>query len=216
MKILSGIAITVVIGIVGICFFVYSGLIDVSATTQESAPVKWILENTRVNAIQRRADDIVVPDLADQVSIARGAKAFDEMCAGCHGGPGVKPFLGASDMNPPPPDLATTAEQRTPGEIFWVVKNGIRMTGMPAWGVTHSDNELWDLVAFMGQLPSLSDNDYQKLASAVQEDGHAHDHGSTREAEKTVELNHHNEITTENSEQVKNTHGHDDGHDHAH
>jgi cytochrome c553 len=136
-----------------------------------------MLENTRKYSIQLRAKHIVVPEILDELRWARGAKAFDEMCSGCHGAPGQKPFLGAADMNPPPPDLADVVSQRTPNELFWVVKNGIRMTGMPAWGPTHSDTQIWDLVAFMKRLPELSLRGYRNLMENVLDDGHEHDHG---------------------------------------
>jgi mono/diheme cytochrome c family protein len=69
--------------------------------------------------------------------------------------PGRKPFLGAGYMNPSPPDLAKIAPERSPQELFWVIKHGLRMTGMPAWGPTHGDEQLWDLVA-MVVLPGFS------------------------------------------------------------
>ena len=53
----------------------------------------------------------------------------------------------------------------TPGEEFWMVKHGIKMTGMPAWGVTHDDKIIWDVVAFLRKLPGLSAEDYQALVN---------------------------------------------------
>jgi mono/diheme cytochrome c family protein len=80
-------------------------------------------------------------------------------------------------MNPPPPDLADRAKVRTPAELFWVTKHGIRMTGMPAWGPTHSDKQLWELVAFVEKLPELSKVEYQKLIEQGATHGHSDEHG---------------------------------------
>ena len=90
-----------------------------------------------------------------------------------------EPILGARDMNPPPPDLSEAAGSRSPSEGFWVIKNGIRMTGMPAWGSTHSDAQLWELVAFIERLPALTGDGYRQLAESEGGDGHGHEHGES-------------------------------------
>lgn len=177
MKIVGAVSMTLVLGLTGVVAFTYTGLFDVAATTREPEVVQWLLVNTRKNSIRYRAEQIDVPELSDEARLATGGKAFDEMCAACHGAPGKKPLLGAKDMNPPPPDLADTASQRTPKELFWAVKNGIRMTGMPAWGATHSDVQIWDLVAFMGRLPEISPDAYRNLINNAQGDEHDHAHG---------------------------------------
>ena len=177
MKIVGAVSMTLVLGLTGVVAFTYTGLFDVAATTREPEVVQWLLVNTRKNSIRYRAEQIDVPELSDEARLATGGKAFDEMCAACHGAPGKKPLLGAKDMNPPPPDLADTASQRTPKELFWAVKNGIRMTGMPAWGATHSDVQIWDLVAFMGRLPEISPDAYRNLINNAQGDKHDHAHG---------------------------------------
>jgi mono/diheme cytochrome c family protein len=177
MKIIAVIALVLVLGMAGVVAFTYSGLFDVAATTREPNLVRWMLENTRKNSIQYRAEHIVEPESLGEARWITGGKAFDEMCAVCHGAPGQKPFLGAGDMNPPPPDLADIASQRTPKELFWVVKNGIRMTGMPAWGPTHTDAKIWDLVAFIKRVPELSPDAYRNLIDNAQGDGHGHNHG---------------------------------------
>lgn len=192
LKIVGAVSITLVLGLTGVVAFSYSGLFDVAATTREPEVVQWLLVNTRKNSIRYRAEQIDVPELSDEARLATGGKAFDEMCAACHGAPGKKPLLGAKDMNPPPPDLADTASQRTPKELFWAVKNGIRMTGMPAWGATHSDVQIWDLVAFMGRLPEISSDAYRNLINSAQGDEHDHAHG---EALQEAVSTHHGDET---------------------
>jgi hypothetical protein len=85
-------------------------------------------------------------------------------------------------MNPSPPDLAKVAPERSPQELFWVIKHGLRMTGMPAWGPTHDDEQLWDLVAMVKRLPALTPDAYGSLGSGSGEDGHHHSHGATLHA----------------------------------
>lgn len=177
MKTLFYVVSVLILAVAGALGFAYSGLLDVSASAPEPEPIRWLLETTRERSVSRRAADIVVPDLADDARVAAGARAFGEMCAGCHGAPGREPVLGAQDMNPPPPDLSKVVRQGKPAELFWVIKHGLRMTGMPAWGHTHSDSQLWELVAFIERLPGLSGEAFQRLAEAGSEHGHDHQHG---------------------------------------
>ena len=176
MKIISGILLTVVLGVVGFFVFVMSGFINVGAAHDDPAAIDWILENVRENSIEKRAAQLAVPDISGESRMLEGASAYDEMCARCHGAPGKDPFVGALDMNPKPPILTDIANERTPGELFWVMKNGIRMTGMPAWGQTHSDEELWDLVAFVRRLPELSQDEYRDVLSRAGSGHHEHSH----------------------------------------
>ncbi len=170
---------SIVLVAVGTVGFAYSGLLDVAATSTEPGLVRWVLQTTRESSVRRRAEDIAVPDLSGETRVAAGSRAFAEMCAGCHGAPGRDPILGAQDMNPPPPNLSEVADTRTPAELFWVIKHGVRMTGMPAWSPTHSDEQLWELVAFIKRLPVMSLEDYVQLAAheGESEDGNGHDHG---------------------------------------
>ena len=160
----------------------YSGLVDVSAKVHESGAVRWLIETTRKRSVQRRADGIAVPELRAQAGVAVGAAAFEDMCAGCHGAPGREPILEARDMNPTPPDLAELSTERNPAEVFWVIKHGIRMTGMPAWGASHTDSQLWQLVAFIRRMPGLSADEYRQLAQHGG-DGHGHGHAGAPRCE---------------------------------
>jgi mono/diheme cytochrome c family protein len=156
--------------------FAYSGLYNVAATASGPHALDWLLETTRERSVSARAEGIAVPDLSPDARVGAGAAAFREMCAGCHGAPDRKPFVGARDMTPPPPDLTQVVAERKPAELFWVVKHGLRMSGMPAWGPTHSDTELWDLVAFLQRLPGLSAAAYERLAGS----GNPHTHHHAR------------------------------------
>ncbi|MGA7982571.1 MAG: cytochrome c [Chromatiaceae bacterium] len=193
MRFLSAVGLILVLSVAGAVGFAYSGLPSVAATTDDSGPLRWLLKTTRQHSIERRAAEIVAPELSERVLVVSGATAFDEMCARCHGAPGRDPFLGARDMNPPPPDLGEVAGKRSPSALFWMIKHGIRMTGMPAWGATHSDDQLWEMVAFIKQLPALSAADYRRLADQGTADNHqGHHHQDHLHAvSDDVERHHH-------------------------
>jgi mono/diheme cytochrome c family protein len=99
--------------------------------------------------------------------VQAGAKAFDKHgCANCHGAPGV-PWLKYSEgLNPDPPDLKKVVDQITPAQLFWVVKNGINMTGMPSFQLAGAkDEEIWAIVAFIKKLPTVSETDFKAWTS---------------------------------------------------
>ncbi len=86
--------------------------------------------------------------------------------------PGQEPEAAGQGLNPKPPDLAESAARMTPAELFWVTKNGIKMTGMPAWGATHDDASIWPVVAFLTALPSLDEAAYRTMLDSAKGAGH--------------------------------------------
>jgi mono/diheme cytochrome c family protein len=104
----------------------------------------------------------VPPGLDEPAKIQMGVDHFAMHCAVCHGAPGVPKGDIAQGMYPQPPDLAVAAQQYSDGELFWILKHGIKMTGMPAWA-DHSDPELWATVAFVKKLPGMSEAAYAQL-----------------------------------------------------
>ncbi|MGH9594189.1 MAG: c-type cytochrome, partial [Bryobacteraceae bacterium] len=97
-----------------------------------------------------------------------GAAEYAEMCSSCHLGPGVERTEISQGLYPRAPEFAR-GSALTPEEEFWVVKHGIKMTGMPAWGVTHSDRIIWSIVAFLRKLPALSPAEYKALTKDASE-----------------------------------------------
>ncbi len=151
--------------------YVNSGLFDSSAMTPHSKLARWALSTTMHVSVERRARKIEVPEFTEEMRLA-GANDFNSMCAACHGAPGRKPEPMGQGLNPQPPDLAESAQHLTAAELFWVTKNGIRMTGMPAWGISHDDASLWPVVAFMLTLPDLEAQAYQDLLIRAERVGH--------------------------------------------
>ena len=181
MKTLTTITIAVAIGVIAVIGFAYSGIYDVSAGSSHSSVVNWLLSTTSHASIERQAKGIEVPNLSDDVLARAGVNDFNNMCARCHGAPGRDPEAMGQGLNPPPPDLAESAAEMSPAELFWVTKNGIKMTGMPAWGATHDDDAIWPVVAFMTKLPELNASQYQELVDSAGGMGH-HANDSAAEA----------------------------------
>jgi len=135
---------------------VYAGLYNIAADVPHTQPVYWLLETMRERSVAARARDVLVPnDLDDTNRISRGAGQYAEMCSGCHLAPGMKRTEISRGLYPRAPELRRESHL-TPGEQFWIVKHGVKLTGMPAWGVTHDDELLWDMVAFLRKLPELT------------------------------------------------------------
>ncbi|WP_273425945.1 cytochrome c [Marinobacter sp.] len=164
--------------------FIHSGVYNVTAMDEHSSLGKWALHTTMKNSVEARGSEVDVPsNLASEEMIRQGARGYDQLCVACHLKPGLEDTLLRQGLNPTPPSL-TEAGPFGPGEQFWIIKNGIKMTGMPAWGVTHDDKDLWEITAFIQRLPSLSEAEYTRLVQpepgvqAKADDGHDHDHGN--------------------------------------
>ena len=158
---LVAVALLVLIGAAAVG--IYAGLYNIAADVPHTQPVYWLLETMRDRSIAARAREVVVPaDLNDPTRISKGAGQYADMCSGCHLAPGMKRTEISQGLYPRAPELRRTTTL-TPEEQFWVVKHGIKMTGMPAWGVTHDDDLLWDVVAFVRKLPELSPEQYETL-----------------------------------------------------
>lgn len=142
---------------------IQAGLYDISASEQHLRPTFRIMDFALRRAISQRSREIEVPPLDQQNRIERGLALFDEHCVQCHGAPGVAPAPFALGLRPAPANLALTARDWPPAEIFWAVKNGIKMTGMPAWEFRFPETDLWAVVAFVMKLPELSPAAYEAL-----------------------------------------------------
>jgi mono/diheme cytochrome c family protein len=153
--------------------FIYSGLYNVAATVPHTAPVYWALDTLVDRSMEHHAEGIQAPDLKNPAMIRVGFDHYNEMCVVCHGAPGHEKSELAQGLYPQPPDLAESVKDLSPAELFWTIKNGIKMTGMPAWGVTHSDDKIWAMVAFIETLPQMTPAQYEAMAKANA--GHDHD-----------------------------------------
>lgn len=149
---------------------IYAGAYNIAADAPHTGPVYWLLKSVRERSIAVRARGIALPsDLGDQKRIAAGADLYNEMCTSCHLGTGLGRTEISQGLYPRAPELARGVPI-SPAEEFWVIKHGIKMTAMPAWGPTHNDALIWDMVAFLQKLPKLTPAQYQALVKSAPED----------------------------------------------
>lgn len=146
--------------------FVYFGLYNVSAIEQHTSAVYWLLQYSMRRSVRARSEDIAVPPLDDPEMLARGFRHYRAHCAQCHGAPGRARADEGKGMTPVPVNLAQTAREWPAAEIYWVIKHGIKMTGMPAWKYRMSEEDLWATTAFVMRLPGLRPAEYRALERA--------------------------------------------------
>jgi len=166
-------------GIVGASLFIYSGIVAIGADVPHNPVVYWVLEQARERSIERASAGITVPSLSDPDLLLSGGADYNAMCTACH----LKPGQTESDMSlglyPSPVNLSLKQDEhehdggsKDPRDTdmlakrqFWVIKHGIKSSGMPAWGITHDDQRIWAMVAFLQKLPELTPEQYQILTS---------------------------------------------------
>jgi mono/diheme cytochrome c family protein len=162
---LAGLVLVLVLGAAALL-----GGYNIAADAPHTRPVAWILQTMRDTSIAAHAKDIVVPaDLGSATRIVAGAGLYNEMCSGCHLGPGLEPSEISHGLYPRAPELRR-GSPLNPAEEFWVIKHGIKMTGMAAWGPTHNDTLIWNMVAFLRKLPELSAAQYQQTVKSAPQD----------------------------------------------
>ncbi len=149
---------------------VYVGAYDIGADSPHTRPVYWLIEQLRDRSITVRARNVGVPaNLTDMKRLQSGAGLYTEMCSGCHLAPGLEKSEISQGLYPKAPELFREP-QRSAREQFWIIKHGVKLTAMPAWGKTHSDELIWDMVAFVRQLPKMTPAQYQAALASAPED----------------------------------------------
>jgi mono/diheme cytochrome c family protein len=169
MRLLALIGVLAIVVAVGAAVYFFGGFYSVAATEAEPAPVGWALIKVRQASVSRHATDQPPANLNDQANVSAGARAFASRgCVNCHGAPGVEWAKFSEGLRPDPPDLKEIVNDRTPAQLFWVVKNGIKMTGMPSFGATGvPDAEIWQIAAFLKKLPGVSDADFKSWSEGA-------------------------------------------------
>ena len=156
--------------------FVWSGVYNIGADDAHTGPVYATLEALRDRSIAVRASKLEVPDLDDPARVTQGAGNYAAMCVGCHLAPSMSGTELSLGLYPAPPDL--TRETVDAAQAFWVIKHGIKASGMPAWGKSMDDAYIWNMVAFLQQLPGMEAAQYQALVASS--GGHSHGGGETQ------------------------------------
>jgi mono/diheme cytochrome c family protein len=184
MKVIVGILIgwLLLAGVIGLV--VWTGSYNVAATSLPGKMEKKFAAFALSRAIQKRAPVKSNPFTKPE-DVRAGLLHYKEMCLDCHGGPGLEESEFGQGLNPPAPDLTLPSMQRLrDGEIFWVVSNGIRMTGMPAFSPTHKEDEIWKIVSFVRHLPEITKAEQQVLKAGREEEAGHHEAAESKSDEK--------------------------------
>jgi len=152
---------------------------DIGADVPHWSSTMRVIETLRDRSILRRSEDVQVPDLNNSQLILKGAGQYSAMCVNCHLAPGISSSEIRPGLYPQPPELSKTTID--PKIVFWVTKHGIKMSGMPAWGLGHDDAALWSIVAFVNKLPTLTPEQYKDIVSKAPPDEEMEGMGNEKE-----------------------------------
>jgi mono/diheme cytochrome c family protein len=175
---------------VGVGLFVYSGIYNVGADDPHTKPVFTMMQMLRDRSIQARAASLTVPNLDDAQLISKGAGQYAAMCTECHLTPGAEDSEIRPGLYPQPPNLSQVRVE--PKAAFWIIKHGIKMSAMPAWGGSHDDATIWSMVAFLQKLPGMTPDEYKDIVAnappdddmpPTNHDHHTHSHARQNHAE---------------------------------
>ncbi|GGE49436.1 cytochrome c [Agaricicola taiwanensis] len=164
-----GVSLAIVVGVLVIAggVFVLSGTYNIAAGRDHLSVTTWLLEVVRDRSIAARTSNIKAPPLDDPDLIELGARHYRDACSFCHGTPGTPKNPVVAQMLPAPPDLTLSPERYTPEELYWIIENGLKYTGMPAWSAEHRGDEVWSAVAFIMDLHRNGPARYAAIAAEV-------------------------------------------------
>ena len=171
MKFLSGFIFALLLGAAIVYYYFKLGYAPV-ATVAPPMPFEVTLAHMALHARIDKDAPKTPPFQPTEADLQNGAQLYREHCAVCHGLSDESKTAVAKGMYPKPPTLIAARLKWTPSELFWIVKHGIKMSGMPSWA-DHSDDDLWNTVAFLEQLPGMSQADYERLVEESKAGGHA-------------------------------------------
>jgi mono/diheme cytochrome c family protein len=159
--VLGGLATLAAAGLGGL-LYTRSGLFDVSATRPHTVVTYWVVHSTMEHSVKSRAQAIEPPARFTPAQVAAGFCQFERHCVTCHGAPAVPRAAWADGLNPGPPYLIDASRRWNRAELYRIVRNGIKMTGMPAWRDNLSDPEIWNVVAFVEAMSRMPPETYRR------------------------------------------------------
>jgi mono/diheme cytochrome c family protein len=168
MKFVAGFIVALLIVAGAALAIMYTGSYDVAANVPDNPIVEWYLSNTMIRSVTSRANSIKAPAQFTDQQARAGFSIYKDTCIYCHGAPGKEPAEISKGLNPDAPDLSDAVSDMTSAELFWIIKNGIKMTGMASYGKIHNDDEIWNLVAFVQRLPKMTPEEYGRLENEAQ------------------------------------------------
>ena len=149
----------------GVYAFVKSGLFNVAASHPHTKFTQWITHETMIHSVRRHAAGIEAPASMSAAQVVAGFCLYETHCVACHGAAAVAREQWASGLEPSPPYLLDATSNWTPSQLFWIAKNGIKMTGMPSWRDSLSDGQLWDVAGFLEAMRQMPPQTYVQWRS---------------------------------------------------
>jgi len=162
------VAVVLIVLAIGVGAFAYSGLYNIGADDHHTKPMFAFLQTLRERSIHARSATVTIPDVDDPQLILKGAGQYAAMCTECHLKPGMQDSELRAGMYPQPPNLSH--RRVDPKDAFWVIKHGIKMSAMPAWGGSHDDATIWSMVAFLQKLPDMTPAQYNDIVAKAPPD----------------------------------------------
>lgn len=162
-RILLWAAVLLPVAALGGFLFAWSGLFNIAASSGHWPVVAWFLHFTMRNSVETHSTGIDAPRLDDPALVKLGAGHYAFGCAACHGTVDAPPNPIVREMTPNPPHLIERIPRWDAAELFWIVKHGVKYTGMPAWAARERADEIWAVVAFLLRLPDLTPQEYRTL-----------------------------------------------------
>lgn len=171
IKTILTVIITLVVAILAFLIYIYSGSYNIRQSKDKSFS-EWIFTTAKNQSISKRIKDIKVPPMNDTAMFRIGFMHYDEMCATCHGGPGISPDELSKGLFPAPPEFYKSDDMPEPAEAFWIIKNGIKFSAMPAFGATHDDHKIWAITDFLlNKMNKMTPVEYQQWQQKYADEG---------------------------------------------
>lgn len=142
----------------------WSGIITVAASSGHWKITDILLHWVMRSSVRTHAAFTVDAPAQDASGLVSAAGHFAGNCAICHGAPGERPSPVMQGATPPAPDLADKVGGYSDTQLFWIVKHGVKYTGMPAWPTLDRDDEIRHMTAFIRRLPGMTPATYRALA----------------------------------------------------
>jgi len=185
VKFVSGVIVGLILAILIPALLIVTGVFSMAAASKPTSIEEKAGTWAWLQSAKKHAPKMKNPMPVDAETLDAGLGHYKENCVVCHGAPGVEASEIGKGLNPAAPMLDTKLVQDlSDGELFWTVKNGIRMTGMPAFGPTHTDEEIWKIVTFVRRLGQLTEKEKAALHEATEEEEHHHESDHHNEEHK--------------------------------
>ncbi len=160
---------TLLVLVLGAGVFVWSGIYNPGADSPHWKITSALMQATRARSVEQHAAAITLPaNLNDPQLILKGAGQYAAMCTSCHLAPGMEDSELRPGLYPKPPNLSEVSVD--PRAAFWVIKHGMKMSAMPAWGMNHDDATIWSMVAFLQKLPDMTPAQYKDIVARATPD----------------------------------------------